>query len=765
MTRSPPRSRREPDIQRSQNPDLDNGSASDTETAKKARRKRAQSSSGGPSSVACDQCRLRKVRCDRQQPNCSNCQKSGVVCSTSSALKRVNQTNQLRGDISVVLERLDHIDATLAALNQFVHQAGDQPCRQRKAGRPDSSSSSGNQVQVDPTEVDFDKQPDPPASIITSSPSSFVVSKTFESDEGGKLIYEYSAPFVLLKVLLRQASDSLLESEEQNEDYDSRGKASDMARALQTSQIRLALSSKLEEFPFESHCPEPAVAGNDKFTTTPLRFLYNQYVEGYMKHFNTRTPIFNNTELHDATVAYHDENMSKAHSAWALVLNNVVLLELGLQMRAGWASQLDFQGMDDDTLQSLLRNCDIAIGNLHTFTEPSLVNVQALMTLILVGRDFYSHEVTRKHSFMTGLPCNLHMFDSDHRPFTDAFGCLANLWEDIHLGLYASRAARANDEARAEQVKRLSSSLDRYCLQHVKSLPTPQVNSENSYPVKMELVYGFYVSQVLVLRCDRPSNKSQKKMRELGRTSLRLLLAVSEPPLKMPQLALLRNLIGDYPMVSFFELSSYHLARLIKIGEVDEEVTADIALLRDVCKLLEILEHNNDRPPHVLHNRLKLGLRWAWSILQVLSETLISVAANKDGENYPSQASFANSPKNPLSLISPETFGQCPIRLPTVDNGDPKMLSLQPGEAREAGASGFARQENSDYLALTSIDPMNQSSWPLTSAACESDRASPTVTALTQLQQASGVMEGTADWDSGNMNYSHGDLGHGMDWS
>lgn len=53
-------------------------------------------SNANQSSAACDQCRFRKVRCDRQQPECSNCRKGGIACNQTSNFKRVNHTKQLQ---------------------------------------------------------------------------------------------------------------------------------------------------------------------------------------------------------------------------------------------------------------------------------------------------------------------------------------------------------------------------------------------------------------------------------------------------------------------------------------------------------------------------------------------------------------------------------------------------------------------------------------------------------------------------------------------
>ncbi|KAF3767098.1 hypothetical protein M406DRAFT_40189 [Cryphonectria parasitica EP155] len=47
-------------------------------------------------SAACDQCRTRKIRCDRRQPKCSSCHKAGIVCSQTNSHRRVNHSKQLQ---------------------------------------------------------------------------------------------------------------------------------------------------------------------------------------------------------------------------------------------------------------------------------------------------------------------------------------------------------------------------------------------------------------------------------------------------------------------------------------------------------------------------------------------------------------------------------------------------------------------------------------------------------------------------------------------
>ena len=69
--------------------------ASTSAEATKSKAETAPKSDTASTAPACNQCRSRKIRCNRQLPNCSNCRKAGVQCDFSSRGKRINHTKQL----------------------------------------------------------------------------------------------------------------------------------------------------------------------------------------------------------------------------------------------------------------------------------------------------------------------------------------------------------------------------------------------------------------------------------------------------------------------------------------------------------------------------------------------------------------------------------------------------------------------------------------------------------------------------------------------
>ncbi|KAI0011633.1 hypothetical protein F4779DRAFT_192694 [Xylariaceae sp. FL0662B] len=808
-------------------PDPDSDSASATRTG--GMRKRARSGNDEPPTVACDQCRLRKVRCDRRQPECSNCRKAGVECNSSSTLKRVNHTKQLREDFSAVLKHLNDVDQTLGTLTELTRQIAARPCAH--AIRPQSACPSSHDAIPLPVAGPFDfLQPSAQDGGPVSTDPLAVNEPLFETvqfDQGGQRLYGYPAPLVLIKSLLHQAIGPLLESNKQGGSPDL-GETY-IAHALQDPAARTTLQRKLDEFPFNSRCQESIAAGDTNPVTTPPRLMVNLFVDGYLRNINTRTPIFDDDALHRAIDAHYSDEQPQESRAWALIVNNIVLLELGLEIQAARASHSNSRGMNDDILPSFLRNCDRAIRDLDAFMVPSLVNVQALMTLTLAAREFYNnptaervchaacqvgramglhrskvrrqndrssgsqefekererlfrvlYTMDKQRVFMTGQPCDLHMFDSDHqvsadrdheqadRPTKDAFDHLMTVWEEIYLNLFTSRAASAGAETRARQMRLVTSSMERFSQKHGGLIPPSSTNGiADIDPLQIELVYGYRVSQVLILRCERGNEQSQDKMRELARSSLRLILEVCKTPLTTAWLALLASMFRNYPMVAFVELVAFRLASLFRTGEYDSAAQADISLLRGICDQLQILQY--DSLTHRFYARLKLGLVWALDTLEALGEALIRPSPQSRGlagfspqsrDSRRSIEASSHNPTNSPSPMVPDISNACALRPIRGNQGLSNLPSSCHGE-KDFAQNGLPEPTSFGFF-TPGTDRMDLASQAL-SPSCQLGTSSSS-TSQVQSELASGPVTSNADWGDFNMDFFQGVFAQGNRW-
>ncbi|KPM40537.1 hypothetical protein AK830_g6026 [Neonectria ditissima] len=302
----------------------------------------------------------------------------------------------------------------------------------------------------------------------------------------------------------------------------------------------------------------------------------------------------------------------------------------------------------------------------------------------------------RQRLFTTDTPGHLRFFESDIPG--DALGQLMKIMEDIHSSLYSPGAARSNTGTRDLQIQRLNTSLDTLAHAHAASIPPLTQDTADTDPMKMKLVYAFHVSQILVLRCDRRNPKAQEKMREIARASLKLVAsAVSQPPHTATRLSLLASIIGDYPVVAFYELAFFHLDNLFGKGEHDATAQADMGLLRTVLDHLQVLEH--DKPRNTIYVTLRLGLGWVLNVLQKVGETITGPPPTGVACQTASSTRISESPPSP-SL--PQLIEGCPLR---IFRADPTRSNLLPpqqdktnprltGDTRQTGVAASTQPLN-----------------------------------------------------------------------
>ncbi|KAI0096021.1 hypothetical protein GGR51DRAFT_544444 [Nemania sp. FL0031] len=675
-----------------------------------AKRQRSRNEDNPP--AACDQCRSRKVRCDRQQPECSNCRKAAVFCSWSSTFRRVNHTKQLRDDFSSVMDRLDEVHQTL---NQLASLTRDIVARPHCQGHS-CSSSDGADAATAAAAATAMASPSTTAALVTlrrglQNSSHFILPSandtTFDfpdnaaySTEDGhflqnglthghirELVFDSPASLALIRGVAEQVSGLMVHDDGREVPYE-----------LREVGLQVALQHLRNSFPFERPCPDPDVIDDNHPVSTPPRLMVDLFIESFLYNFNTPFPIFDEAELRRAVDVHYAAGQPVDNSPWALIFTNIVVLGLGLEAQAASVSKSHPKSMHHELMSSFLRNCDRAIANLDSFTRPSVVNIQALLTLALVGKEFYGNTIFERtcqtachlarivgihrpraprtdtqdseradrdrlfrvlyamdkcRTFLTGHPCDLYLFDSEiqvddsaevESPSTrlnSAFDHMMRVWEEIYLTLYSTRASLAGVQIRAQRVSSMSdlviSWAQRYggLMDSTDSGLGPELD-----PRRLELNYCYHITQVLILRCDR-RNHIQRELLDHARGCLRSIASILNMPITTLSLASLARMLQNYPIASLTELLRAHLHSLSRSGSLDEAAGGDVELFRHISCCIKAMQHPN--LPQTYLSRLGVGISWLLEVLETIQETTRKLPCASDIKTQPMPMSFPDS--------------------------------------------------------------------------------------------------------------------------
>jgi hypothetical protein len=182
--------------------------------------------------------------------------------------------------------------------------------------------------------------------------------------EGHERIYGSPAGFTLLKSLSGHLSNLILNSD-----------------VGQNPTVLRTLRHQLDTFPFKQ-CRDIVIACDLESITTPSRLLVDILLPSYMRNINTIIPIFDELSLRHAINTRYDEELPDQNNVWALIVTNICLLSLGLEVQADRYSQSNSPTLNNDLITSFLHYSDRALARLDVFTRPSILNIQALLTLV-----------------------------------------------------------------------------------------------------------------------------------------------------------------------------------------------------------------------------------------------------------------------------------------------------------------------------------------------------------------------------------------------
>lgn len=207
---------------------------------------------------------------------------------------------------------------------------------------------------------------------------------TTPADNGGEPTYSLPAGFIMMRSVLKVATDIVSGTARRPS---SGAPEPRLAVSLRDSSTQEAMRRKLDQCPCGRRpCGEAPVHDDHSPITSPPRFLVNLFLGDYMRDFNSRVPVFDLETLTRSIDAHYDgrDSDDAGGDAWALILNNIVLLELHLEAQHAHATGERWQSAYNEFFQSFVKNCDRAVSNLGLFMKPSVVNVQALLTLVRI---------------------------------------------------------------------------------------------------------------------------------------------------------------------------------------------------------------------------------------------------------------------------------------------------------------------------------------------------------------------------------------------
>ena len=362
---------------------------------------------------------MKKIRCDRRGPECSNCVKAKVPCGYSNRSKRSNQTKQLyvplagfeskQKSADLVYFRAEdlagfgtRLDTIYGATSELTQRMDTLTRLVATPYRPSPVPDDGPQSRISEGCYLRYSQTDDPSGC--SSPARDSLSTAIPHvivDMNGDVLYYGACSTVslfanarsLVKTLVIQNQDrhSKLSSPSSSAQQSSPGQQ-DLYPAF-TPAVTAVIQQKYNEYQLPlPHRTEPE--GDGKPLELPPQMFLESSLNVYFEDTSLDAPIFYKETLLEAMHTLYAPNTSYLDNAWVLCFNNIILQSLSSKSKLSRKNPMLMGHMTDSLLTSLIMNAKRALQNVEMFFHPRSVNVQALLSLV----SFLSLEVVKNQS-------------------------------------------------------------------------------------------------------------------------------------------------------------------------------------------------------------------------------------------------------------------------------------------------------------------------------------------------------------------------------
>ncbi|KAI5868188.1 hypothetical protein GGS23DRAFT_544457 [Durotheca rogersii] len=329
----------------------------------------------GKDYAVCDQCRVKKIRCGREKPFCSNCVRLGQKCEWSGHGKKCNQTALLSHTIVRLSKRLESLEAALAETQNTVK-------------RLVSESSSG---------ADILSRLQPGSNWPTpeeNTPVSYDM-PVFKRPLGHFKIHHAKASE---RYFGPTSLESLL--------HDMDGRVLEPLIIGSSENPTLSECALLAQHKFDLLVSrDEEILQNGSLPTGPPLSILKAMIEPYFATINPHFPIWSKESFIQHTTALHELDSPERDLAQVVCSNNLILMTLAPNSlhppphphkpnpsKAHRGSST----IDLDLTKGFLANAKRAIEHAELLISPRLINVQALLSLCVVAQEHMSLNVFAK---------------------------------------------------------------------------------------------------------------------------------------------------------------------------------------------------------------------------------------------------------------------------------------------------------------------------------------------------------------------------------
>ncbi|KAL8335895.1 hypothetical protein RB598_009872 [Gaeumannomyces tritici] len=372
--------------------------------------------------MACDQCRIKKIRCGKERPQCSNCSRLAMYCEWSGYGKKPNQTVLLHQSIATIDSRLERIEGRVTSVYQMLQNMSSD-CVAAVKPYSGGGGGGGGGGSIPETDSGYGYVPSMTSSnLLSGSPAGVPPPPTVQHIVHGPRGYErYFGPTSLTS-LLHNFDDLPMPRPSGSGSGGSQAKPSmvlataaappDRAPAAAAAAAGGAHGSladaaervrRLASVHRERQGARDATAGGADgraMVKEPSMLILVALIDPYFELCNPHLPIWTRAGFRRLLDAAQESGGGAAPSTsltFAMCANNLVLLTLidrALRVQATSGGSMRCNGtIDVEVIQSHVENASRAVLHVGKLLEPRLVNVQALLSLCAVAQVCLSEEV------------------------------------------------------------------------------------------------------------------------------------------------------------------------------------------------------------------------------------------------------------------------------------------------------------------------------------------------------------------------------------